>query len=351
MQLELFPGQVRHVGGPDSYETFQARSSAQGRLVQEIASEVLRSAGFDFVEERYRLRVLGVEVNLVVRDTLGGKWFCEVTGAYGSQRPGLERTDTVRKIIGSAQLLARWRFTPFLVLTTHRPRIGSQAYQMLKACGPEAIFDVIVISEKADWARLATYAEQGIAAGPLPGWWEKDELTAHVRPPYEARSSGLPAITDQTATLLDVIDNPDTTSRSRYVHNLKLFIPSRDCAGKTINRVVRAQFIEDFLTWCSARNGGLFHHSCDGSWLDGRGSVIDESVLAVETWGDNQVTANELDGFVRRMFAQLNQESVCYIIDNGMEFQSRGGAQPAPRVFVEKDHVDGSTEASPVPAD
>ena len=334
MQLELFDEVPKP--GFESAETFQARSSAQGRLVQQIAWDVLQQAGFDLVQERYRLRVLGVEVNMVVRDAHGSRWFCEVTGAYGSQRPGLERTDTVRKIAGSAQLLARWRFTPFLVLTTHRPKVGSQAYQMLKACGPEAIYDVIVVSEKEDWARLQRYAKEGVAAGPLPGWWQRGELQALARPPYEAKSSGLPAIPDDTATLMDLIDQPEGRS-TKLLHWLKLFVPSKDSAGKTIDRVVRAQFVQDFLVWCSTRNGGLFQQSAEGSWLDARGNVIDEAVLAVESWGATKVMDSELQPFINRMFSELDQESVCFIVDNEMQLRSRSPAtKPSERVFVER---------------
>lgn len=344
MQLELFDEGPKRSSGP--VETFQARSSAQGRLVQQVAWDVLQGAGFDLVQERYRLRVLGVEVNMVVRDAHGSRWFCEVTGAYGSQRPGLERTDTVRKIAGSAQLLARWRFTPFLILTTHRPRVGSQAYQMLKACGPEAIYDVIVISEKADWERLQRYATEGVAAGPLPGWWERSELQALARPPYEAKSSGLPAIPDDTATLMDLIDQPEG-SRTTLLHWLKLFVPSKDSKGKTIDRVVRAQFVQDFLVWCATRNGGLFQQSAEGSWLDAVGNVIDEAVLAVESWGASKVTDLELRPFVNRMFSDLDQDAACYIVDNEMQLLSRSPASnPSPRVFVERneDLVDGLVE-------
>lgn len=301
----------------NSLESFQARSSHQGRLIHQTAWDLLDAAGFSLETEHYELKAVGVEINLVVRDQRGNKWFCEVTGAYGSKRPGLDRTDTVRKIAGSAQILARWRFTPFLIITTSLPRPGYRGDRMLRACGPEVIFDVIQLSGRADQARLNEYARVGPEAGPLSGWWTDDEIHDHFRPPYE-KPQGRPGRRRGDQSKI-VLDEPGSEV---LPHCLKVLVPSRDREGRTISRGVRGTLIDDLYKWCGDRNGGLVHHPADGSWIQD-GAVWDERLTTVETWSDRPHTLQELKPFLDRMFKDLDQEAVTVILNGQMTIVSR----------------------------
>lgn len=327
MQGKLFGDEGRR----EEAQTFQAKASLQGRLVHQAAWDVLCGAGFELVAEHYELSSLGVEVNLVVRDKLGEKWFCEVTGAYEGRRPGLLRTDTVRKIVGSAQLLARWRFTPFLILTTHLPKPGSHGDRMLRATGPEAIFDVLVISEPRDWNRLHVYAAEGAGNGPGPGWWSGDEITSEFRPPYK-KAPGLPGIQRGMDPLFED-DKPEQALRiERLAHHLEIDIPSRDSSGDLLARVDHERFVKDFYGWCLTRNGGLKHYTVNGLWDDSRGGVASEQVESVVSWSSRPFHPDELRPFIERMFHELDQEAVLFAIDGIAHIAHRAGS---PRLNVE----------------
>lgn len=300
--------------GTGSGRSFQARSSHQGRLVEETAVDVLEASGFEVIDERFELGILGVEVNLVGRDRLGNKWFIEVTGAYGSRRPGLVRTDTVRKILGSAQLLSKRGFKPFLVITTDLPTPGSRGDRMLRAAGPGAIFDIVLLHSREDRDRLRKYAKRGYEAGPVPGWWAQTEIQEH-------------AISSVSGSAIDLSQKQDwaplTGQAARLPHSLRLLVPSRDRLGRPLNRVVRAAFIDDFVKWCATRNGGLVRQSADGSWTDAQGDEVDEHLSVVESWGSSPVQTSELQPFLQRMFSELDQATVSLVVDGTMILMPR----------------------------
>ena len=105
----------------DDGDDFQRRAGREGRAAKEIAKTVLEECGFTDFKPDVKF-ASGVEVNFEARDSLGKKWFFDVSGGFTSSRPGLKRTDTLWKALGKALVLreAETR-TPLVLLTTHVP--------------------------------------------------------------------------------------------------------------------------------------------------------------------------------------------------------------------------------------
>lgn len=164
---------------------FQARASKEGKAAQQLAEEVLTEAGFEIVDRNTRLRGLGVVVNLVGRDRAGTLWHFDVSGAFTTTRGGLLRTDTVWKALGRAHVIANNRKgqsslvgVPYVLLSSHLPRPGSEGDVALRAAGPGAVFDVLAMMSTEDFLRLRTYAVGGYTSDstPLAGFWRERDL-------------------------------------------------------------------------------------------------------------------------------------------------------------------------------
>lgn len=187
---ELPPGRPRSSTRPGvpvvpHADDFQARASKEGKAAQQLAAEVLEQAGFELVTKNARLRGLGVVVNLVARDASGSHWHFDVSGAFTTTRGGLLRTDTVWKALGRAHVIAANRSAqkslvgvPYVLISSHLPRPGSEGDVALRAAGCAAIFDVIEMTSPDDFERLSTYARGGYTSDstPLAGFWRERDL-------------------------------------------------------------------------------------------------------------------------------------------------------------------------------
>jgi hypothetical protein len=313
MQQESFPNMpVERRASAASDVSFQARSSREGRIVREFAQDALAEAGFSLTSAQFEIATTGVEVDIAADDRLGNRWFCEVTGAYGSRRPGLQRTDTVRKLLGSAYLLADWNIRPFLVVTTDLPKPGSRGDIWVRHAGPRIVYDIIVLGRAVDLRRIERYAEDGPGIGPLPGWWLPEDLTGdRVQP-------------DEQLRLLDSAVAATTRGAlERRRHFVKFIMPSRDSIGHPIDPVVIARYQKDLVKWLMERNGGQVKQTGEGSWLDNNGAPMDERICILESWGETPVTTSEIQPFVDRMFSELDQLAMTVFIDGEMILLSR----------------------------
>lgn len=149
--------------GPDADdEHFQSRSMREGRRARELAKSALEAAGFTIDAENKRLEA-GVEVNFVARDQGGGEWLFDVSGAFTSTRPGLQRTDTLWKALGKATVVKHTRpRARYVLLTTDKPAGNSAGGRALAAVtGTDAtakpVYDVIGLRLREDLDRLVDY--------------------------------------------------------------------------------------------------------------------------------------------------------------------------------------------------
>ncbi|MDQ3953791.1 MAG: hypothetical protein M3279_12650 [Actinomycetota bacterium] len=312
MQGQLFPDNKPQL---EPVISFQARASKQGRIVREFAQDALAGAGFSLSSARFEVSMTGVEVDVAAADKLGNRWYCEVTGAYGSRRPGLARTDTVRKILASAYMLADWSIGPFVVITTDLPAPGSRGDVWLRHAGPDVIYDVLVLGRGDDFRRLEAYATRGPSGGPLPGWWRPEELGGR----RDQHQPPLPFVE------LDGAD--DVAGFDRLRHYIKIVMPSRNSIGYPIDPVVLATFQKDLVAWLMNRNGGQVKQTAEGSWLDPNGAPMDERISILGSWGRTPVSRSEIQPFVDRMFDELDQLAVSVFIDGEMLLFSRVGAE------------------------
>lgn len=151
------------VSPADDTEDFQVRAVREGRMATEVAENVLKVCGFVDIRSDVKMRGLGIELNFVARDKLGGDWAFDVSGAFTSNRAGLKRTDTLWKALGKAAVLRERGDVPLVLLTTDAPTRGSAGYVALNVMKGQGrpVFDVIELLNPVDQERLHGYARRG----------------------------------------------------------------------------------------------------------------------------------------------------------------------------------------------
>ena len=171
----------------DRQEHFQARAVREGKRAQDIAKLRLHEAGFDNVNEKARHPSGIIEFNFLLTSPDGARqWWVDVSGAFTTSRPGLQRTDTVWKMLGRLHVLKAMddgqdrADNGVLVLTSNLPKPGSPGDRALRAVGPRVIFDVIELYDPAGLDRLTQYAQSSDPT-PLPGFWSVAELAERPR--------------------------------------------------------------------------------------------------------------------------------------------------------------------------
>jgi site-specific DNA-methyltransferase (adenine-specific) len=165
--------------GPERVEHYQARATSEGKKASDIAKQVLEAAGFEIVKEKAKIAKLGLQFNFLVADVDGRQYYVDVSGAFTTVRPGLQRTDTLWKLLGRVHVLKaredRQNRSRVLVLTSNLPNSGSEGYKALRAVGPHGVFDAVeMFDDEAVRHRLAAYAS-GVDV-PIAGFWTDDDI-------------------------------------------------------------------------------------------------------------------------------------------------------------------------------
>jgi hypothetical protein len=133
---------------------FQSSAGLQGRQFAEQCDTLLRISGFT-LDDRMLLRDVGVEVDRVATSPSGNPVWFEYKGSVQGTRPGLLRTDTLKKAVANgALLLGREVRHPYVILTSHVPTSGAGAAMMQTALQLGYFADVICIYTPADTQRL-----------------------------------------------------------------------------------------------------------------------------------------------------------------------------------------------------
>lgn len=133
---------------------FQGSASRQGRQLAEQCDELLRNYGFS-LSGRLLLMDVGVEIDRVAVSPRGGTLWLEYKGSIQGARPGLLRTDTLKKAIANGALLqAVDPRHPYIVVTSHVPESGAGAAMLRTALSAAYIDDVICLYRPTDTARL-----------------------------------------------------------------------------------------------------------------------------------------------------------------------------------------------------
>jgi hypothetical protein len=133
---------------------FQASAGIQGRQFAEQCDQLLTHDGFE-LHGHQLLRNVGVEIDRVARSPRGNLVWFEYKGSVQGSRPGLLRTDTLKKAIANGALLAAEPDRhPYVVLTSHLPEAGSGAAMLRSALELGYLTDVICIYTPAEAHRL-----------------------------------------------------------------------------------------------------------------------------------------------------------------------------------------------------
>ena len=120
----------------------QRLAVAQGDLFHQECIRSLQIAGFEVADQHVRIAEIGVEIDAITNNANGIAMPWEFKGSWNGSRPGLRRTDTLKKAICNGYLLTQWsqadRLTPLLVMTTHLPEDGS-GLAMMHAVGRNVV--------------------------------------------------------------------------------------------------------------------------------------------------------------------------------------------------------------------
>ena len=149
------PAEMRVVGGTEEpVRSFQSASSLQGRQFAEQCDTLLAGCGFR-LGGRVNLVQIGIEVDQEAVAPSGRTIWFEYKGSLQGPRPGLLRTDTLKKAIANGALLgAVGNHPPFVVLTSHLPEAGAGLAMLDAARALGFVHDVICVYRPGDAARL-----------------------------------------------------------------------------------------------------------------------------------------------------------------------------------------------------
>ena len=121
---------------------FQAASRRQGLWFEELCRAILIDCGFTIDGEHVDFTDAGVEVDLIATNRHAISFYITCKGSYRGRRPGVQRTDTLKKAIAEAQALHAQGWGPILLLTSHLPNTHS-GRALLASVDPEVLFDAI----------------------------------------------------------------------------------------------------------------------------------------------------------------------------------------------------------------
>lgn len=137
--------------------SFQASAGIQGRQFAEQCDTLLRHLGFE-LEGRLLLTEVGVEIDQAAVGPNGRRVWLEYKGSVQGRRPGLRRTDTVKKAVANGALLRDLADpAPYVVITSHLPESGAAAAMLDAALRLEYLSDVVCLYDPAATARLGRW--------------------------------------------------------------------------------------------------------------------------------------------------------------------------------------------------
>jgi hypothetical protein len=134
--------------------TFQRDAGLQGRQFSDQCDFILERSGY-LLGGHLNLAEIGVEIDREATSPNGTIIWFEYKGSLQGRRPGLIRTDTLKKAIANGALLpALAQRRPYVVLTSHLPVGGSASAMLTAALNLHVLDDVICIYDPADASRL-----------------------------------------------------------------------------------------------------------------------------------------------------------------------------------------------------
>ena len=143
--------------GSGQSDNFQGRAGRIGKTFATWCEVTLESVGF-VLRGKIVIKEAGIEIDQVAENRSGEKLYLQFKGSSKPPRPGLRRTDTVKKALCDAFLMDRLGIGPYLIVTSHKPKEGTSAARMIE-CAGDTVFDIICINDDDDFARLESYVD------------------------------------------------------------------------------------------------------------------------------------------------------------------------------------------------
>ena len=142
---------------PAPPRSFQASAGIQGRQFAEQCDTLLTHLGFELLGRRVLVEV-GVEIDQEAVSPSGAAVWFEYKGSIQGHRPGLRRTDTLKKAIANGALLrALPDAAPYVVITSHLPEAGSGAAMLRSALELGYLADVVCLYDPSSTRRLGRW--------------------------------------------------------------------------------------------------------------------------------------------------------------------------------------------------
>ncbi len=139
---------------PAPARSFQASAGIQGRQFAEQCDTLLSHLGFTLRGRRI-LTEIGVEVDQEAVSPRGQMVWFEYKGSVQGTRPGLRRTDTLKKAIANGALIRSLPdLVPYVVITSHLPEAGAGAAMLRAAMHLRCFADVVCLYDPSATARL-----------------------------------------------------------------------------------------------------------------------------------------------------------------------------------------------------
>jgi len=143
--------------GSSSGRNFQASAGIQGRQFAEQCDTLLTHFGYELKGRRV-LTEVGVEIDQEAVSPNGATVWFEYKGSIQGKRPGLIRTDTLKKAIANGALLRSLADpAPYVVVTSHLPEAGSGAAMLQAALQLRYFADVVCLYDPKATARLGDW--------------------------------------------------------------------------------------------------------------------------------------------------------------------------------------------------
>jgi hypothetical protein len=137
--------------------SFQASAGIQGRQFAEQCDTLLTHLGYELHGRRV-LAEVGVEIDQEAVGPNGTLVWFEYKGSVQGHRPGLRRTDTMKKAIANGALLHSLpEPAPYVVITSHLPEAGSGAAMLDAATRLKYFADVVCLYDTSATGRLARW--------------------------------------------------------------------------------------------------------------------------------------------------------------------------------------------------
>gem|GEM_PF-1277961 len=183
---------------------YQAASRKQGIWFENLCRAILIDCGFRIDGEQVDFAEAGVEVDLIATNRYDISFYITCKGSYRGVRPGVQRTDTLKKALAEAQALHTQGWSPILLLTSHLPNTRT-GRELLASVDPEVLFDAIDPLHNARRLRWLAQADEAALrrdldsrrslftlSKPARGYavWPGDPQAARLAQPTSAHTPG-----------------------------------------------------------------------------------------------------------------------------------------------------------------